>query len=81
MQKADVSDDDLNSKKWQYYKTRVWGTVPGPIKLEEREYKKVVQLFADVTDAKSSKPLFSKDTWNLHTGALWSTYKRGAWVT
>jgi hypothetical protein len=23
MQKADVSDDDLNSKKWQYYKTRV----------------------------------------------------------
>jgi hypothetical protein len=64
LQKADVSNDNIDSKKWQYYKTRVRQTVPGPIKLE-RKFKKVVQLFAYVPDAKTSKPLFSKDTWNL----------------
>jgi hypothetical protein len=69
LRKADVSEDEINSKKWQYYKTRVRRTVPSPTELE-REFKKVVQLFADVPDAKTSKPLFSKDTWNLYKSTL-----------
>jgi ribonuclease D len=69
LRKADVSEDDINSKKWQYYKTRVRRTVPGPVELE-REFKKVVQLFADVPDAKTSKPLFSKAAWNLYKSTL-----------
>jgi hypothetical protein len=63
LQKADMSNGDIDFKNWQYYKTRVRRTVPGPIKLE-REFKKVVHLFADVPNAKTSKP------WKLYKSTL-----------
>jgi hypothetical protein len=74
LRKAGIAEEDVNSKKWQCYKTRVRRTVPGPVELE-REFKRVVQVFADLLDAKTGKPLFSKDTWNLHKSTLKHTQK------
>ena len=44
--------------------------VPGPAVKLEREFKKVVQLFASLSDAKTSKSFFFKDTWNLYESTL-----------
>jgi hypothetical protein len=66
LRKADMSEDNnINAKKWQFFKTRVCRTVHGPVE-SEREFKKVVQLFA----AKKNEALFLKDTWNLHKSTL-----------
>ena len=69
LQKVGVSDEEINKKKWTYYKRRVRRSVPQPEELA-REFIRVVQLFADVEDAKTGKPLFSKEAWNLYRSSL-----------
>jgi hypothetical protein len=76
LRKAGIAEEDINSKKWQHYKTRVRRTVPGPVELE-REFKRVVQVFADLLDAKTGKP-FSRRTLGIFTRAPSSTHKKGA---
>lgn len=44
-------------------------SVPRPEELA-REFTRVVNLFADVKDAKTGKPLFSKEAWNLYRSTL-----------
>ena len=52
-----LTEDDIQKKPLQYFKRRVRRTVPPPEELE-RDFVKVVNLFADLKDAKSGKPLF-----------------------
>ena len=63
LKKNGFSDDEIKEKPWQYYKRRVRRSVPEP-KILERDFVPVVQLFANLKDAKTGAPLFGIKTWN-----------------
>jgi hypothetical protein len=64
LRKAGLSADQMKSKSWNYYKRRVR-------KVLEREYLRVINMFAGLLDAKTGKPpLFNKKAWGLHKATL-----------
>ena len=63
------SEEQIKSKPWQFFKTRVRRTVPKPSALANA-FKRVVDLFANVEDSKTKKPLFGKMAWNLYKTTL-----------
>ena len=69
LRKAGLSEDQIKSKPWNYYKRRVRRRVP-PRKILEREFIRVVSLFAKVVDAKTGKPLFGPRAWSLYKSTL-----------
>jgi hypothetical protein len=69
LRKAGLSADQIKSKSWNYYKRRVRRRVPPP-KVLEREYLRVINMFAGLLDAKTGKPLFNKKAWGLHKATL-----------
>ena len=69
LRKHGLTDDQIKAKPWQYYKKRVRRTVPGR-EILERDFKRVVNLFADLTDGKTGKPLFSNKAWALVRSTL-----------
>jgi hypothetical protein len=69
LRRSGVSDEDINKNRWQYYKRRVRRRVSLPKELE-REFKRVVNLFANLEDAKTGKPLFGEKAWALYKSTL-----------
>jgi hypothetical protein len=67
LRKAGLSADQIKSKSWNYYKRRVRRRVP-PRKVLEREYLRVINMFAGLLDAKTGKPLFNKKAWGFTQG-------------
>jgi hypothetical protein len=69
LRKSGVSEEDIKAKPWQYFKRRVRRTVPKPATLE-RDFKRVVNVFANVQDSKTGEPLFVKKVWALYRSTL-----------
>jgi hypothetical protein len=69
LRKFGMSEDDIKKKAWQYFKKRVRRRVPGPKELE-REFVRVINLLADLKDAKTEKKLFNEKAWNLYKSTL-----------
>lgn len=69
LKKAGLTDDQIQAKTWQYYKKRVRRRVPSPSVLT-RDFKRLVSLFANVTDNKTKKKLFCDTGWNLYKQTL-----------
>jgi hypothetical protein len=69
LKKNGFSDDEIKAKSWQYYKRRVRRSVPGP-EILERDFARVVKLFANLEDAKTRAPLFGVKAWNLYKTTL-----------
>jgi hypothetical protein len=69
LRRSGVSDEDIKKKPWQYYKRRVRRRVSLPKELE-REFKRVVNLLANLEDAKTGKPLFGEKAWALYKSTL-----------
>ena len=65
LKRAGLSDDQITSKKWSYFKWWVRRTYPPPKKLEA-DFNWLVNMMAHLKDAKSQKPLFGKKAWNLY---------------
>ena len=64
LRKCGLSEEQIKEKPWQYFKRRVRRAVPSP-KVLLRDFKKIVNLFADITDGKTGQPLFGKNGWSL----------------
>jgi hypothetical protein len=69
LRRSGVSDEDIKKKRWQYYKRRVRRRICLPKELE-REFNRVVNLFANLEDAKTGKPLFGEKAWALYKSTL-----------
>ncbi len=66
---AGLSEDEINSKRWRFFKRRIRRGVPGPVELE-KQFNRVVNLMANIEDNKTGKPLFGKKAWNLYKATL-----------
>lgn len=69
LKKAGLSDKEIAAKPWQYYKRRVRRRVP-PKDVLEADVTRVVNLFADVKDAKTGKPLFNDEAWAVYRSTI-----------
>jgi hypothetical protein len=65
LKSAGLTEDEINAKPWRYFKRRIRRSVPGPQELEA-EFNRLVNLMANVLDAKTGKSLFGKKAWNLY---------------
>lgn len=66
---AGLSEEQINSKKWNYFKRRIRRTVPSPLELE-KQFNRVVNLMAGLEDNKTGKALFGRKAWNLYKSTL-----------
>lgn len=69
LRKSGLQEEEIKAKPWHFFKRRVRRSVPKPSDLE-REFKRVVNLLANIEDSKSDEPLFSKKAWSQYRSTL-----------
>jgi len=69
LRKGGLSEDEINRKRWHFFKRRIRRAVPEPRELE-KQFSRVVNLMANLTDNKTGKPLFGPKAWSLYKSTL-----------
>ena len=69
LKEAGLSDDEIDALPWVFFKRRIRRRVPCPRELE-KSFNKLVNLMANVKDAKTNLPFFNGKAWNLYKSTL-----------